>query len=71
MSAATVALWFWERHVRGWGIKKPEGWGGAVLGLSLGKKKGAIHAPISCASGLGFMAFLGHPKHARHPDLAL
>ena len=33
------------------------------------KKEGALHAPVRCASGLGLMAFLGHPKHARRPDL--
>ena len=57
-------------------------WGSAVLEQRLrgvccglgrkqyeGKKEGAIHAPVRCVLGLGLMAFLGHPKHARRPDL--
>ena len=33
------------------------------------KKEGAIHAPVRCVSGLGLMAFRGHPKHACRPDM--
>jgi hypothetical protein len=35
------------------------------------KKEGATHAPARCVSGLGLMAFLGHSKHARRPELDL
>ena len=43
---------------------------GAVrLGSEERKKEGAIHAPVRCVSGLGLMAFRGHPKHACRPDM--
>ena len=44
-------------------------WGAVRLGLKESQKEGAIHAPVRCVSGLGLMAFRGHPKHACRPDM--
>lgn len=46
-------------------------WAGVSLGNRWGKKKGAIHAPVRCASGLGLAAVHGHLKLTCHPDLQL
>ena len=53
-----------RRHTR----RLPAG-GCCEVRLRREKKEGAIHAPVRCVSGLGLMAFRGHPKHVRRPDL--